>query len=487
MAANHPKKKTQTSHKKYPLAILTGKMLFLVIVILVGLYYSDSKGYFNSDQTNNHVIKKWRSFYDFTRVANVDILLLGNSHLYTGINPQNLSNALGANAFILAAPATSIVDHYFVLKEALKRTKPKVVVVETYGIQKVNQHQLNGGKLAYQFMSFSARKDFWTKLVSTPSLFAPKNYAYAWSTTLRNHNLIYTKYEQIRENIKIRKQQQKRKNHKLYLGRFIRFQQGIQDSTLKKYQKQGCPVDGQQYTINKATHTYVKKIKDLCLANKIKLVFLTVPMYKQHICHYNTWKQRLQTVINDDHQGWLDLQITQNYKGFTSESFENTYLANQHLTYNGSLLATYKLADYLKTNKNIQLPERSTNASWRDLFYGSDGFFENNLPYPQDANNRLIAKDQHNGIKREVIQLKRGKINGLILKITSQDKQKLQHLKGLKARLMVTIKYQGKLLNQVAIEMPFDKYHSMSHYVNYMSVIKPIEIIKVNRITFVKK
>ena len=70
--------------------------------------------------------KKWDSFYEFIGKNNVDVLLLGNSHLYSGINPKNLSAALGVNAFILASPGTNIADTYFGLKEALKKTKPNL-------------------------------------------------------------------------------------------------------------------------------------------------------------------------------------------------------------------------------------------------------------------------------------------------------------------------------------------------------------------------
>ena len=144
--------------------------LFAFFIILIA--YSDYKGYFNPDLKNNHTLKKWNSFYEFTKTNNVDILLLGNSHLYTGINPKNLSLALGANAFILASPGTNVSDSYWSLKEALKSCDPKVVIIETYGINGFNPYQLEAGSLSDQFKSFSARKDFVTKLESTPYLFS---------------------------------------------------------------------------------------------------------------------------------------------------------------------------------------------------------------------------------------------------------------------------------------------------------------------------
>ena len=79
---------------------------------------------------------------------------LGNSHLYTGINPQNLSNSLGCNAFIIASPGTFVVDHYFAIKEAIGVHQPKLIVLETYGLRKCNPYHFNETGLSSQLKSF---------------------------------------------------------------------------------------------------------------------------------------------------------------------------------------------------------------------------------------------------------------------------------------------------------------------------------------------
>ena len=111
---NISKKKSFLSNR--PIIKITIKSLFIIVVIGVAIYYSDNKGYFNPDESNNHTKRKWDSFYKFTENNNVDVLLLGSSHLYSGINPKNLSTTLGVNAFILASPGTNIIDTYYSLK-----------------------------------------------------------------------------------------------------------------------------------------------------------------------------------------------------------------------------------------------------------------------------------------------------------------------------------------------------------------------------------
>ena len=64
-------------------------VLFMAIIGAV-IISVDQSGMFNPDMTNFHEKIQWDSFYDFTRSNDVDVLLVGNSHLYTGINPNHL-------------------------------------------------------------------------------------------------------------------------------------------------------------------------------------------------------------------------------------------------------------------------------------------------------------------------------------------------------------------------------------------------------------
>jgi hypothetical protein len=95
---------------KNPILKIIVKSILLILILSIGIVVSDRKGYFDPDQTNNHTKKKWDTFYSFVEKNEVDLLLMGNSHMYSGINPKNLSNTLGLNAFILASPGTRIID-----------------------------------------------------------------------------------------------------------------------------------------------------------------------------------------------------------------------------------------------------------------------------------------------------------------------------------------------------------------------------------------
>jgi len=481
----------------FPLLVITFKCLLLTAIISSGIIYSESQGYFESDDKDNHTLKKWDAFYDFTIKNDVDILLVGNSHLYTGINPKNLSAIFGVNSFILASPGIGVIDHYFTLIEALKECKPKVVVIETYGIKKDVPHDLEGSGLSDQLKSFSARRNIYIKLISTPLLFTIDNYCYAWSNTLRNHDFVYRNSELIQKNIKKRKEERKNKRRKnkkkkqLYLGRFVRFLTGLEDSTVQKYDSLGAPVDGKNYETNNNTKYYTDKIIKTCEENNIELIFLTLPMYYKHIANYSAWKDKLSLILGDyANNNWFDLQDSSGYNGFTVECFENSYELNQHMSYTGSMMATYKLADYISDQKSIVLPDKRNDELWRKLFYGEEGFFENNTPNPDDTINIILySKVEHpadTGIILEILHLKDTATNYIVAKIPAEY-QNIKNLRDRVLNMLISYKDDKGYVKASFVDLYFDKFHSTKTRLNFKQKLKPYEILQINNIVLVNK
>lgn len=473
-----PKADKKPLSDKFPLLVFSIKTFALLAVVLFIINHYENKGYFNANNVNNHTRRKWNKFYEFTEANNVDVLLIGSSHLYTGINPKNLSAALGVNSFILASPGTNIADNYFALKEALKQTKPKVVVIETYGMTEFNPYLLKGQTLSDQFKSFYARKDFFTKLESTPYLFKSDNYLYAWYNLFRNHDYLYKDTAQLNKNIKLIKNPPLEKDE-LYLGRYVRFLSGIKKNTLQKYDSLGAPVNGDSIVIGEYSKMYSNKINDLCEAENIELVYLTLPMYHQHVKNYTTWHNSLAEVITPQNASWLDLQYNYDTVLFDTNAFENTYKENQHMTYNGSLIATYKLKEFIDDSLQIDLPNRKEEPIWRNNFYGEEGYFENAPVFSSDTKNKLIASNMTFGdlkvIELSLIPIKDKKNKILMAKIkVNRDYDRYQLRKCYLTTFVEILDKNKKLLAQV--NMTFDFLHPNKDYLIFKSVLKPVQV-----------
>lgn len=374
--------------------VLAVKFLLLFSGAVALVVYTDKKGYFEPDQSNNHTSKKWNSFYEFTEIDTVDVVLVGNSHCYAGVNPKNLSEAIGANCFVLASPGTTIMDSYYCLEEALERTHPVVAIIETYGISNSENRHLSAGGLSDQFKSFNARKNLDLKISSMPMLFSLEQYVPAWSKSIRNHDFIFHDRMQLENNVRQSRLHHQKKDDKLYLGRFVSFTSGIEDTTMMKYDSLGAPVNGVLREVNDENTRYVNKIVELCEQHDVIPVFVTLPMYYRHIENYDAWKRTIDSVITPTGAAWLDLQEPYDTLVFNRDCFENTYEQNQHMTYEGSLCGAYKVAHFLVDSLKIDFPKRDTTQHWHDLFYGEEGYFENYPPREDDTTHILICKDQ---------------------------------------------------------------------------------------------
>ncbi len=440
------------------------KFVGFAIIIITMVLITDNKGYFNPDYSNDHTRRKWNAYYKFTKTQPVDVVLVGNSHLYTGISPENLSNALGASCFILASPGTTLTDAYFCLKEAITVYKPKIAVVETFSMNDYDSYKLKAGTLSDQFKSFSARKNKAQKLAATPLLFKSDNYLPAWSNTIRNHNFIFNDTAQINTNIKLIKNPEPEKPG-LYLGRYIRFTSGIEDSTLLKYNRPGFKAyDYSKHAASDEAKEYLHKIIKLCKDNDIKLVFLTLPMYYRHVHNYDAYKKDLLCTINDRQQKWLDLQLPYDTTAFTPACFENTVGENQHMTYYGSRVAAYKLANFIRYNFAETLPNRYQDISWKQLFYASDGYFEN-YPPEKDGVSQILLQNAETPTGIHLNEISFVPYDGAKKLVVKIDKHNTTFMYGKSVKVLTQSVVNGqKVLVEIQAKCSF-AYDPGKHYV----------------------
>lgn len=473
--------------EKNTLSLFITKACLLIVVVGGILFTCDRKGYFEANNINNHTERKWNSFYQFGRHHSVDIVMVGNSHLYTGINPKNLSMALGVNAFILASPGTLISDSYYCLEEALTHCKPKIAIIETYGIKEFQMDSLDNGTRSDHIKSFSARRNLMNKLMSTPRLFQTDEWLYAWSTTLRNHRFLFNDREQLRLNFAGKNEL--RKSQGVYLGRFVTATTGLTQKTLSQYDSKGAVVNGAEYQVGEEASFYVKKIMELCESKNVEVIFLTLPMYHRHIENYPIWHDRLAEVIKPLTSNWLDLQKTYASYGFDEECFEDTYSGNQHMTYKGSLIATYSLAHYIArlfpNSCNLQL----RNVNWHRMFYGDEGYFENYSPVKGDKRNVILAaniKDKNFTVDQVTLH-KYTDSQLLMAKIKLPDNYVLESQDSICLKLNLKLELNGVRSSQTVV-LPFDREHiPLRHSIFSIPLNNKVKIIEIENIALEQK
>jgi hypothetical protein len=198
-------------------------------------------------------------------------------------------------------------------------------------------------------------------------------------------------------------------------------------------------------------------------------------MYHKHIKNYASWKNKLREILDKYPNKWMDMQSNFDRINFTTNCFQDTYKSNQHMTYYGSLIATYKLAGFIKTELNIELPNRKKEVKWRKMFFGQEGFFENNTVMPDDKTNRLLWKNKKiNGLLIDEVSLIKEDKKKYVL-IAKIKKQKQDNLSKCKLSLLANTSNQEQ--DKIArINLNYDKLHQLTDQYIFKSQLKPIEI-----------
>ncbi|GHS85731.1 hypothetical protein FACS1894201_05800 [Bacteroidia bacterium] len=463
-------KPQQVIQDQFSWRVFAFKTLFMFAIVVVTVAFTDYKGYFTSDQSNNHTRRKWNGFYKFTKNKQIDVLVVGNSHVFTGIDPFVLSVATSSNCFLLGNAGAGIADAYFTLGEALQKLKPKVVVVETFSIGNSSK----GDGIMSGIQSFEAHNNTLYKLRMMPELFYSDDWIRAWSTTIRNHSFLLTNKAQIEYNVK---NPTPPTSNRLELGRFARWDNGLDDSTLHKYKTLGAAIDGTQYVQSEHSKKYVRKIVELCESKGVPVLFFTVPMYSEHIAHYDVWKATLQNELQQySHTQWYDLQASYDSERYTKDAFENTHEANQHLTNSGMIITAYKLADYLC--RNYSLPNRSEEPLWLADFKDQPHFVFNQDLLNGTAGYTSIVKNKQVGkfLVKELLVQESNDYNRVIIKVA--DTEELTAL--------ITPVFQIQFQNQI-ISTPIQMYSPNDvfpphHKVYITNLRRDMKILGVNDI-----
>lgn len=97
----------------------------VMILVFVGCWRG--LRYLVTDDTKSYTRITMHEFYDSNKP---DILFMGASHCYRGFAPQVIAQKTGQSVFNLASSSQRLDTTYLLLREAVRRNKPKQVFLE---------------------------------------------------------------------------------------------------------------------------------------------------------------------------------------------------------------------------------------------------------------------------------------------------------------------------------------------------------------------
>jgi len=105
--------------------------IFIVVFVFLALRIDLAIQVYNTKPDD--VDRRTRLFYELPDNT-VDVLFLGSSHTYFTFIPQQIYDEYGITSADLATSSQSIQNTYYLLKEAYKHQKPKVVFLDIYNL-----------------------------------------------------------------------------------------------------------------------------------------------------------------------------------------------------------------------------------------------------------------------------------------------------------------------------------------------------------------
>ncbi len=280
----------------------------------------------------NENVKKYGIYktasYDILLEKNntIDILAIGDSLIYTSINPMQLWNEYGYTSYDCAEPAQLIRDVYKNLEVAVDSQKPKLVFMEAnvlFRDPKKLAWYKHVGKKIQALLPIYKYHDNWKKLI-----YANDN---DWINSTKGF-------------------------------RYITKIKGSKNYNYMEYSED-------TRKIPTSNMKYFEKILKLCKDNNIKFVLISTPsQVSYNYPRYSTVK-KLSEKLNFE---YLDLNLDNNVDiDWTRETKD----VGGHLNYLGAEKVTKFLGEYIK-NLNIVEDHRedSNYSSWFDAYM----IYENN-------------------------------------------------------------------------------------------------------------
>jgi hypothetical protein len=283
--------------------------------------------------------KRWNYFYELPKNS-LDILILGNSHAYSTYDPNIIDAICQTNSYVLAANSQKLEQTFFNLKEALKSQNPKIVVIQASVLTGDTWKTHNGDYRVYSNldgMRFSKNK-----LDAIKAQRPLKDYSNTLFSILHNHEN-WKMPKKIKENAK----QMIWGSNDDYRGFSPRYSE--MDSSIMKKFKEAPKTDFSNYKLTGLELDYLKKIKELANKNHFKVVYVMSPKYPDIINQTYTKKfNKINEVISDLNQTYVDFNKLEQEIGLENRSFENGFIAYQHTSNFGAIQVSKYLANYLK-------------------------------------------------------------------------------------------------------------------------------------------
>lgn len=273
----------------------------------------------------------------------VDVLVLGSSHSYQGVNTAVLWEEYGYAAFDLCGSAQPIWNTYYYLEEALKTQTPKVIIMDVYTIHYTMEYSETSSAIKNTYgLKLSQTKidainaSFDTESVGNQYLFSILQYHSRYSDLSETDFYPYQANKDMYEN---------------YKGFYCYFRSteiadvDLTDVTNTK-------------ELSEKTEEYYRKIIELAQLKDIPIVMVAIPF--ETSAYYQGFFNTAQAIAEEYSVPFYNFMSE--YKDELGLDYSTDFSDSQHLNYLGNTKLTRFLGDML--TENYSIPDRRGDSKY---------------------------------------------------------------------------------------------------------------------------
>ena len=291
-------------------------------------------------------IFKVDSFYELEENT-VDVLVIGSSHAYQGINTAVLWKEFGITAFNFCGAAQPIWNTYYYLEEALKTQTPKAIILDTYYVHMTDD---------YTDASTAIKNTYglkWsdTKINAIKSSFDTETTGKQYFFSILQYHARYSDLNKA-DFYPYQANKDMYKNHKGFYCYFKSDAVTERDLTVYDYYNE----------FTEKIDFYYRKIFDLANSKNITIIPVAIPFNAEpyHQGFFNSAKY-----IAEKEYGTKFYNFLTEYKDAINLDYSTDFADKQHLNHIGNTKLTRFFGNLLKDKYNIA-DKRSDDkfASW---------------------------------------------------------------------------------------------------------------------------
>ena len=275
------------------------------------------------------------AFYSLEKNS-TDVLLIGSSHSFHNLSPQELYDNYEIRSFNLGSPGQSMIDSYFWLKEALRYQHPKAVVLETYYVfgDYLNEQ---AHRKAINFMRWSPIKIEAINSICNVNPNISKLSFYL--PNIRFHD----RWKELTMDDFNEKELAQHVETKGYLP--ITW-----SGYCEEYEPYEESASDNLADIPEVNQEYLQKFKDLCSANNISLLLVTVPSMAWPVDRHNA----LKAFADENNILYFDYNLVENYNRLDNYNYAiDGSDINGHANIDGAIKQTDLLGHILSEKMGI--------------------------------------------------------------------------------------------------------------------------------------